>query len=122
MNSPSSFRCEILGTEVNDLQRDLRVADEFHTKFHIHAFSRSFTVGMYFEEHPPPHFHVMKDGEGMSFSICDCSVVDGSAFTGKQLKIIRKFWSTHRDMLIQRWNDSRPDGCPVGKFQSEWCR
>lgn len=114
--------CEIEGAEVDELVQALKEEAANRIEFLIRIGPPEYKVSMYAKEHAPPHFHVEKDGNGMSFSICDCSVVDGSQFSGKELKIIREFWRDHRSKLIKRWDESRPSDCPVGKFRPEWCQ
>jgi Domain of unknown function (DUF4160) len=65
-------------------------------------------------EHPPPHFHVRFAGSNASFRIEDGSRVPNVKGLEKYDHNIRKWWSENRCTLIDTWNRTRPDKCPVG--------
>ncbi|WP_185681193.1 DUF4160 domain-containing protein [Parvibaculum sedimenti] len=65
-------------------------------------------------EHPPPHFHVRFAGSNASFSIEDGSRLPNVKGLEKYERNIRKWWSENRCALIETWNRTRPDNCPVG--------
>lgn len=70
---------------------------------------------VYADEHPPPHVCVRFQGESANFRISD-----GSRLVGGLARFDRHIipWITsHKDDLIQKWNDSRPSDCPVGKYR-----
>jgi len=66
-------------------------------------------------EHGPPHFHVIAAGESNSFSIRDCSPLEGSGLKGS-FRQIRKWHEENKEKLIALWNDMRPSHCPVGRY------
>ena len=41
------------------------------------AIINGVKIEFYFDEHPPPHFHVSYQGQHASFSIVDCSRLPG---------------------------------------------
>lgn len=72
-------------------------------------------IEIYLNEHPPPHFHVKSPNIEASFSIHDCSKLNGSIDRGDLKKI--KYWHKHsKELLIRQWNESRPTNCVVGEY------
>lgn len=73
-------------------------------------------IEIFSDEHPPPHFHVKSGDIDASFSIEDCSIVDGTV-KNKELKAI-KFWHhSLKPKLIEVWNGTRPSDCTVGLYE-----
>ncbi len=72
------------------------------------------TVYINADEHAPPHFHVRYQGENASFSIIDGSRLPKVQGLERFERIIKKWWAVHKDLLIEKWNVSRPSNCPVG--------
>jgi hypothetical protein len=70
------------------------------------------------DEHPPPHFHVVCQGEDASFSILGGRRLPGNKGLERWDSHIGEWWRDHQSMLIERWNASRPTGCPVGKIST----
>jgi hypothetical protein len=66
------------------------------------------------KEHPPPHFHVERDGEEASFSILDGTRLPGVVGLERYDSVIRNWWEEHRRELCLIWNKSRPTDCTVG--------
>ena len=66
------------------------------------------------KEHPPPHFHVERDGEEASFSILDGARLPGVVGLERYDSVIRNWWEEHRRELCLIWNKSRPTDCTVG--------
>ncbi len=71
----------------------------------IHVFGR---------EHPPPHFRVRHQGESADFSIETGERLQDNKGLETYERNIRKWWQKNRDLLIARWNATRPSDCPVG--------
>ncbi|MBI1175768.1 MAG: DUF4160 domain-containing protein [Sideroxydans sp.] len=69
------------------------------------------------DEHPPPHFHVVCQGEDASFSILDGRRLSRNRGLEKWDGHVRDWWTAHQSVLIERWNASRPTGCPVGPIK-----
>lgn len=67
-------------------------------------------------EHPPPHFHVRFAGGNASFNIEDGTRLPNVKGLEKFDHNIRKWWSDNRCTLIETWNRTRPDQCPVGSM------
>jgi hypothetical protein len=68
------------------------------------------------DEHPPPHFHIVGPGIDASYTIEDCSPLNGR-LDGRKERLLRKWFRGCHSKLIQIWNDSRPTDCPVGPIQ-----
>jgi len=75
-------------------------------------------VEIYSKEHPPPHFHVVRDGESNSFRIDDCSPLNENGGLKKYFRNIQKWYLENHEELIRVWNETRPSGCPVGEYYS----
>ena len=72
-------------------------------------------IEVFSNEHPPPHFHVTAPEIDASFSIEDCSRLNGKISSSAEQKI--RFWHRHsKPMLIEAWNSSRPTNCTVGPY------
>ncbi|GMQ49376.1 DUF4160 domain-containing protein [Vibrio sp. 10N] len=83
---------------------------------HLVSNQGGVKIEIFSDEHPPPHFHVKSGDIDASFSIEDCSVVDGTV-RNKELKAI-KFWhNSLKQKLIEVWNETRPSDCTVGLYQ-----
>lgn len=64
-------------------------------------------------EHAPPHFHVIGGGIDAMFAVADCAHLEG-VIGGRERKLIEWWYERSRTTLISVWNQSRPNGCPVG--------
>ena len=74
-----------------------------------------YKVEIYPDEHPPPHFHVVKDNKKLAaYNISDCRKLCGDLPSGIERKI--RFWHERaREKLTKSWNNTRPIGYDVGK-------
>jgi|SRR5579863_2371711 len=66
------------------------------------------------KEHPPPHFHVLFQGQDASFSIITGHRLPGVKGLEGHERVIRQWWERNKGQLIEKWNKSRPSDCPVG--------
>lgn len=73
-------------------------------------------IEIFSNEHPPPHFRVIFQGQSNNFTISDCSPLNGNALE-KYFKNIKKWHKKNKEGLIAFWNEKRPSNCPVGKFK-----
>jgi Domain of unknown function (DUF4160) len=80
----------------------------------IVARVNGLSIKVWADEHPPPHFHVTYQGEDASFSILDCSRLPGVRGLTRYERVIRDWWEENQRTLIEKWNVSRPNDCPVG--------
>jgi len=72
-------------------------------------------VDIFANEHPPPHFRISCAGVTANYRISDGTKLNGAL--DKYERNVRAWYSQHRDLLIQCWNDRRPSDCPVGEFR-----
>ncbi len=70
-------------------------------------------IEIYFNEHPPPHFHVKSSSIDVAFSIKDFRLLEGNV-QGRELRMIKWWYERSRPKLISFWNDNRPSDCKVG--------
>jgi hypothetical protein len=71
-----------------------------------------FSVHIYADEHPPPHFRVTYAGESADFTIDTCEQIAGGL--KRYRRKIRAWHGRNRRRLVQAWNKRRPTDCPVG--------
>jgi hypothetical protein len=67
-------------------------------------------------EHPPAHFHVEFNEESNSFRIDNGDPIHSKGLN-EYYRNIRKWYKKNRAKLVDAWNNSRPDDCPVGKVK-----
>lgn len=81
------------------------------TEARIDRFN-GFSIDIFADEHPPPHFRVSYAGETANFRITDGEKLNGGL--DRYLRNIRKWQKENRDLLVDSWNRLRPTDCPVG--------
>lgn len=69
-------------------------------------------------EHAPPHFHLTGDNIDASFSVADCSMIEGYVDPRHQ-RLIKWWFQRSQPKLVEIWNRTRPTDCPVGLWQPE---
>ncbi len=57
---------------------------------------------MYFDDHPPPHFHATYQGQSAFIRISDGSIKEGS-LPPKAAKIVKQWALDHYDELMANW-------------------
>lgn len=72
-------------------------------------------IQIFSDEHPPPHFRVAYANETASFSIRDCTKLNGGLKNWE--RNIRAWHSANKSKLIEVWNKTRPSDCPVGEYR-----
>ena len=88
------------------------------TPYHIVGpITNRIKVEVCSNEHPPPHFHVFIDGTKHSFTIDDCTHFEGGKLKPNIKKKIKKWHSTNKQEIIEKWNETRISDCKVGKFE-----
>lgn len=90
--------------------------DELDRIYSIRALVESIEglkIEIYFNEHPPPHFHVKSNGIDVAFSIKDFQMIQGN-ISGREYRVIKWWYEKSRSKLINYWNDNRPGDCKVG--------
>lgn len=77
----------------------------------------AFKVQIFSDEHPPPHFRVIYNGESANYSIKDCTKLDGGL--DRWIRNIRQWHAENKKKLIEVWDRTRPADCPVGKYRED---
>jgi hypothetical protein len=70
-------------------------------------------IKIFAREHPPPHFHVSAGNIDATFSLADCSLINGCV-SGRERALIEWWYAKSRPLLVKTWNETRPTDCPVG--------
>lgn len=68
-------------------------------------------IYMYWDEHPPAHFHVKFGGMWASINVHTGELVDG-ALPRKKLKIIEEWRRLHMKELLKNWEIVSENGSP----------
>ena len=63
-------------------------------------------VRMYYNDHNPPHFHVLYQGMEAVFAIENGDILDGD-LPNRAKRIIREWSSDHRGELLENWERAR---------------
>jgi len=77
------------------------------------SYVSGLRIEIFPNEHPPPHFHVTAADIDATFSVQECSLLNGT-IGGRQKDLVQWWYKHARPKLIQIWNDTRPTDCPVG--------
>ena len=75
----------------------------------IVAYFLGITVRMYFNDHPPPHFHVRYQGFRARILISNGEVIDGK-LPPTVARLVREWTALRHDALMRNWNAARTDG------------
>ena len=87
---------------------------------HQVSVKRGMKITINSNEHPPPHFHLKSATIDATFSIKDCSCLNGcESLSSKDKKFIKYWYNGIRQQLIESWNKTRPDDCPVGIYKEK---
>ena len=81
---------------------------------HFVAALKGLKIEVFSDEHPPPHFRVKFGGESNSFRIDDGTPMYPNGDLKKYFRNVRKWHRKNKNLLIKKWNETRPSGCPVG--------
>ena len=68
-------------------------------------------IYMYWDEHPPAHFHVKFGSMWASINIHSGELVDG-ALPRKKLKTIEEWRRIHKEELLKNWEIVSKNGAP----------
>lgn len=63
-----------------------------------------FQIWIFFEDEPPPHFHVRGPDVSAKIRIDDLTVIAGT-LPPKVRRRIRKWAPSNRDLLIEKWEE-----------------
>jgi len=79
---------------------DVRRARHDHRVPRISAFY-GIVIEMYFDDHPPPHFHARYAGEEAVIVIATGDVL--VSLPGRALRLVREWLDSNRDALAANW-------------------
>jgi hypothetical protein len=66
-------------------------------------------ITMYFNDHPPPHFHVRFQGFRAQMEIATLELLEGD-LPPKELWLVRHWAGQHQKELQQNWDDLQKTG------------
>jgi hypothetical protein len=69
-------------------------------------------IRMYFDEHPPPHFHAAYGDDEAVILIVTGEVLEGH-LPPRALRLVREWVEIHRDELRANWVRTQAPGLPV---------
>jgi hypothetical protein len=59
-------------------------------------------IAMFYEDHPPPHFHARYGGHKIVINIRDFSVLEGG-LPPRALGLVMEWAAFHKDELLRNW-------------------
>ena len=65
-------------------------------------------IAMFYNDHPPAHFHVRYGGHRATIAVVTLAVLQG-VLPPRALGLVVEWASQHRDELRQAWQDARAD-------------
>jgi hypothetical protein len=63
-------------------------------------------IAMYYNDHPPPHFHAKYGGDEATISIDNGSVLEGSLST-RAMRLVDEWRVLHQTELHEAWSHAR---------------
>jgi hypothetical protein len=63
-------------------------------------------IAMYYDEHPPPHFHALYAGAQVQVRIDTLEVLAGS-LPRRAMALVLEWAAQHRDELVESWERAR---------------
>ena len=66
-------------------------------------------ISIYFDDHNPPHFHVLYNEYEAQISINDLAVLNGN-LPSKALGLVMEWANLHKEELLENWNMVQKDG------------
>jgi len=87
--------------------------DSLYSIKQLVALVNRVKIEVFAREYPPPQFHLSGDGIDATFSVSDCTHLEGQIF-GREKALVEWWFQRNRSMLVKAWNESRPSDCPVG--------
>lgn len=64
------------------------------------------TIAMYFDDHAPPHFHVLYSGHEASLRLADLSLLEGE-LPSRASRLVREWARLHTRELWANWEKAR---------------
>lgn len=72
------------------------------------------TIRMYFDDHPPPHFHALYGGQEALIGISPIFVIEGR-LPRRALSLVFEWAALHQQELMDNWNRASGNS-PVEKI------
>jgi hypothetical protein len=63
------------------------------------------TIAMYFDDHAPPHFHVIYAGHEASVRLVDLSIMEGT-LPSRAIRLVRQWARLHAAELRGNWTNA----------------
>jgi hypothetical protein len=63
-------------------------------------------IAMFYNDHPPPHFHVRYGSQRAVIGIADLALMDGD-LSPRVLGLVVEWAALHRQELLDNWNRAR---------------
>lgn len=122
----NEIKVEFENESVDSLLSDMNLAEMLepkpgrrksdHMEFLVARF-HGIKIEVFANEHPPPHFRVKTNAGTGNFSIDTCEPLHGADAVMRRHREIKRWHEKNRQLLINRWNETRPSDCTVGKFR-----
>jgi hypothetical protein len=68
-------------------------------------------IAMYWDDHPPPHFHAKYGEYEITINILD-GVVEGK-FPRRALRLVLEWYEAHKEALLKNWELCRNRDMPI---------
>jgi Domain of unknown function (DUF4160) len=72
-------------------------------------------IAMFYNDHPPPHFHVRYGGQRAVVGIEDLALLEGE-LSPRVLGLVVEWAARHRPELLDNWNQARRQ-LPLSRVQ-----
>ncbi len=69
-------------------------------------------ITMYFDDHPPPHFHARYGEFEATIEIATLDILEGM-LPGRALKLVQEWAIIHREELMEDWSLCRENSRPA---------
>jgi hypothetical protein len=107
------LRTETVGEVFRDLtaRRATRIRERTVPRI---SYFFGISIAMYFDDHPPPHFHARYAGTKAQISIRTLEVI-GGRLPPRAMGLVLEWASLHREELADNWELAR-EGRPLRKI------
>lgn len=110
---------EIEGNQIRLLDMELICAYRIKVEKHLAYRGSGFKYEVFSNEHPPPHFRVLKGSDCAVFDLRNGTFLHGTGKIQRLRKSVERTYPQIRDTLIERWNETRPSDCTVGPVEDD---
>lgn len=110
---------EIDVDQIRRLDMALVCAYRINVEKHLAYRGSGFKYEVFSNEHPPPHFRVLKGSDSAVFDLRTGDFIHGSGKIRKLRQCVSRTYPEIRSILIRRWNETRPSDCSVGPLEDD---